>query len=71
MNCLCLMCQSEGPEIVGRLCVECDTEFYPESDEDTCEDCSCLCEESENGVCNTCGSEVDWVSRTFKETEKD
>lgn len=27
--------------------------------------------ESENGVCNDCGGEVDWVARRFKETDND
>lgn len=29
----------------------------------------CLHEESENGICNDCGVEVDWVSRVFQERD--
>lgn len=29
------------------------------------EELECLCSESENGICNDCGAEVDWVERTF------
>jgi len=31
---------------------------------EACEEC-CLCEESENGICNDCGAEVDWIKRHY------
>lgn len=33
-----------------------------------CSEC-CMHEESECGICNDCGAEVDWVSRLFQEND--
>lgn len=33
------------------------------------EEDECLHEESECGICNDCGKEIDWVSRIFKESD--
>lgn len=73
MNCDCMMCLSEGPEAANQHCTECQVELTGDDPEgDMCLECSkCPHDESENGICNDCGDEVDWVSRKFRETEKD
>lgn len=47
-------------------------EAEPESGEPEADDEEeCLHEESECGICNDCGAEVDWVSRVFRESDHD
>ncbi len=73
MNCDCMVCLGEGSERNHKeFCQNCEVELTGlDTDDEYCNDCVCLHEESENGVCNECGSEVDWVSRKYRETEKD
>jgi hypothetical protein len=40
-----------------------------EAPEEQPEEEECLHEESECGICNDCGAEVDWVSRVFRESD--
>jgi hypothetical protein len=39
MNCICVMCNGDGPDYLTKICDECDHEFYPDEDENTCQEC--------------------------------
>ena len=45
-----------------RQCPECDGTGIVSCDHSDGSEC---------GICNACGAEIDWISRTFKETEHD